>query len=81
MSNAPQRARSRSGDRPRWPYVAANVARTVFWSLLALIVFASVASYISIEDSEAVLRVIRLTEGVADFIQIRRLPGESEWTT
>ena len=117
MSNAPQPELARSGDRPRWPYVAANLARTVFWSLLVVIVLASVAgsgsqdkaraevlrrfeqergtrvialihrqdavnilgvpvaSYISIEDSEAVLRAIRLTPPEQPIDIILHTPG------
>ena len=107
----------RTRGLPRWPYVAANLARAAFWSLLVLIlvlqVFASgsqdtartdvlrrfeqergsrvialihrqdtasvlgvpVASSISIEDSEALLRAIRLTPPEQPIDIILHTPG------
>ena len=107
----------RSRSLPRWPYVAANLARAAFWSLLVLILvlqfFASgsqdtartdvlrrfeqergsrvialihrqdtasvlgvpVASSISIEDSEALLRAIRLTPPEQPIDIILHTPG------
>ena len=117
MGDASQMQVAKSADRPRWPYVTANLARTVFWSLLALVVLLSVAgsgqqdkaraeilrrfeqergtrvialihrqdavnilgvpvaSYISIEDSEAVLRAIRLTPPEQPIDIILHTPG------
>ncbi len=117
LRDAPQLEARKSGDRPRWPYVAANLARTAFWSLLAVIVLVAlsgsggqdkartevlgrfeqergsrvialihrqdavnvlgvpVASYISIEDSEAVLRAIRLTPPEQPIDIILHTPG------
>ena len=107
----------RTRGLPRWPYVAANLARAAFWSLLVLILvlqfFASgsqdtartdvlrrfeqergsrvialihrqdttsvlgvpVASSISIEDSEALLRAIRLTPPEQPIDIILHTPG------
>ena len=117
MNDAPQLHVPRSGDRPRWPYVIANLARASFWLLLVAIVLLSVAgsgsqdkaraevlrrfeqergtrvialihrqdavnilgvpvaSYISIEDSEAVLRAIRLTPPEQPIDIILHTPG------
>ena len=117
MREAPQPQASTSGERPRWPYVMANIARAAFWSLLIVILLLAVAgsggqekaraevlrrfeqergtrvialihrqdtasilgvpvaSYISIEDSEAVLRAIRLTPPDQPIDIILHTPG------
>lgn len=107
----------RTRGLPRWPYVAANLARAAFWSLLVLILVLQflgsgaqdkartdvlrrfeqergsrvialihrqdttsvlgvpVASSISIEDSEALLRAIRLTPPEQPIDIILHTPG------